>query len=109
MTTPEPAAKKPILIFLRGLIVAVAAFELFHFSDGYRLAFDMLTGMSGPWFDILFALGVGVIAPLCALAAAGLAIANRRLGLAAFLLAGALLVYWAPVIAFAIAVMIYGF
>lgn len=96
-------------ILLRGLIVALAAFELFHFSEGMPLALEVLAGLDAPWFDLLFAFGVGVVAPVCALAAALLAIANRRLGLAAILLVAALLIYWMPVIAFAIAVMIYGF
>lgn len=96
-------------ILLRGLIVALTAFALLHFSEGMPLALEVLAGLDAPWFDLLSAFGVGVAAPVCALTAAGLAIANRRLGLAAILLVAALLIYWMPVIAFAIAVMIYGF
>ena len=49
------------------------------------------------------------LTPLCALAAAALAIMNRRIGLACILLVVTPLIYWSPVIAFAISVMIYGF
>lgn len=107
--TAPPAPKNPALVILRGLIVALAAFELYHVSDGMPLALEVLAGMDAKWFDMLFALGVGILAPLCALAAAALAVMNRRLVLACVLIGVALLVYWMPVIAFAIAVMIYGF
>lgn len=109
MTETAPPAPNPALVILRGLIVAVAAFELFHFWDGMPLALEVLAGLDANWFEALFALGVGVVAPLCALAAAVLAIMNRRIGLACILLAVAVLIYWTPVIAFAISVMIYGF
>jgi hypothetical protein len=98
------------LIILRIAIVAAAAFALYWFRDGYRLSWEMLAPpYDGPWFNYLFAFGNGVIVPLCALAAAGLASAGKRLGLAALLLVAAAVVYVLPVVAFAIGVMIYGF
>jgi hypothetical protein len=97
-------------IVLRIAIVAIAALELYWFSDGYRLSFDTLAYPFGiEWFNLLFAIGNGVIAPLCALAAAGLAIAGKRPGLAAILLCVAPVIYLIPVISFGISVMIYGF
>jgi hypothetical protein len=96
-------------IVVRSLILAAALLELGHFTDRMPLAFEMLAGMDGKWFDMLSALATGIAAPLCALAAGLLAIANRKLGLAGALLATALLIFWAPAIAFAIAVAIYGF
>lgn len=99
------------LIVLRIAIVVIAALELYWFADGYRLSFDTLVPPWNDvaWFNLLFALGNGVIVPLCALAAAGLAIAGKRLGLAGTLLCIAPVVYAIPVISFGIAVAIYGF
>ena len=78
--------------------------------DGYRLSFDTLAHpFDATWFNLLFSLGNGIIVPLCALAAAGLAIAGKRLGLAGILLCIAPVVYAIPVIIFGIAVTIYGF
>ena len=94
---------------LRAAIVAAAAFELWYFSDSYRFAFVTLTGGKAPWlFNGWEAFAVGVAAPLCALAAAGLAIANRRLDVACLLLGAALLLYWSPIIPFVIAIALYG-
>ena len=98
------------LIILRIAIVVIAALALYWFSDGYRLSWDTLAPpWNGQWFNLLFALGNGVIVPLSALAAAGLAIAGKRLGLAGILLCVAPIVYVLPVVAFGIGVMIYGF
>lgn len=112
--TPEvspPASRRGGLLVLRIAIVVIAAFELYWFRDGYELSWETLAPPwgEGPWFNLLFALGNGVIVPLCALVAAGLAIANRRLGLAMILLCIAPAVYLLPVIAFGIGVAIYGF
>jgi hypothetical protein len=98
-------------IALRIAIVVIAALELYWFSDGFRLSWDTLAPPWDDvvWFNLLFALGNGVIVPLCALAAAGLAIAGKRLGLAGILLCIAPVVYAIPVISFGIAVAIYGF
>ena len=96
---------------LRIAILLVAALELYWLSDGYRLSWDTLAPPwdDVAWFNLLFALGNGVIVPLCALAAAGLAIAGKRLGLAGILLCIAPAVYVLPVVAFGIGVAIYGF
>lgn len=94
---------------LRAAIVAAAVFELWHFSDAYRFTLVTLTGGKAPWLlNIWETLAVGVGAPLCALAAAGLAIANRRLDVACLLLGAALLLYWSPIIPFVIAIALYG-
>lgn len=94
---------------LRAAIVAAAAFELWYFSDSYWKAFVTLTGGKAQWLlNGWEAFAVGVAAPLCAFAAAGLAIANRRLVIACLLLCAAMLLYFAPILPFAIAVMIYG-
>lgn len=94
---------------LRAAIVAAAALELWYFSDSYRKAFVTLTGGDAQWLlNRWEVFAVGVAAPLCALAAAALAIANRRLCVACLLLVAALLLYWSPIIPFAIAVAIHG-
>lgn len=99
-----------ISILLRSVILAAALLEFgYFFTDGMPLALEILAEGGVKWFDTLFALATGVVGPLCALAAGALAIANRRLGLAGILLALAPVIYWSPSIAFAIAVMIYGF
>lgn len=97
------------LIFLRIAIIAVAVLELWYFSKTFELAFGTFVDPDPRWFNVLSALAEGVIAPLFALAAIGLAIANRRLGLAAIFLGVAVLVAAMPVIAFGIGIMIYGF
>lgn len=98
------------LIILRIAIVVVAAFALYWFRDGYALSWEVLTPpYEGPWFNLLFSFGNGVIVPLSALAAAGLAIAGKRLGLALILLVVAAVVYVIPVVTMIIGIMIYGF
>src|SRR5215207_6519748 len=107
--TDQPVPPLPRLI-LRVAIVVIAAFELYLLRDGYRLSFETLADpFDSTWFNLLSALGNGVIVPLCALVAAGLAIAGKRLGLAGILLCVAPVVYAIPVIIFGIAVAIYGF
>lgn len=98
-----------MLFMLRIAIIIVAALEIYWFSNSYRLAFETLSEGNAQWFNVASALATGVIAPLCALAAAGLAIAGKRLGLAGILLCVGPALYLLPVIAFAIAIMIYGF
>jgi hypothetical protein len=94
---------------LRAVIVAAAVFELWYFSDSYRFTLVTLTGGKAPWLlNIWEVLAHGVAAPLCALAAAALAIANRRLGVACALLGAAMLLYFSPIIPFVLAVAIYG-
>jgi hypothetical protein len=98
------------MLALRIAMIAVAALEIWYFSGGFSLAFEILADPVGSrWFNLLFAFCEGVIAPLMALAAAGLCLAGKRLGLAAILLAVAWLSYMAGSIAFGIAVAIYGF
>ena len=98
------------MLILRIALVVIAAIEIYWFSDSYGLAFGTLTHpFEARWFDVASALASGMIAPLTAIAAAGLAVAGKRLGLAAILLGVAPVVYLLPVIAFFIAIMIYGF
>ena len=79
-----------MLAMLRVATVAVAALEIFLFSDVFRLAFDTLAHpRDAQWFNVASSLGSGVIAPLLALAAAGLAAFGKRLLLAAILLGAA--------------------
>jgi hypothetical protein len=102
----------PLLrLTLRVAIVVIAALELYWFSDGYALSWDTLVPPWDDvvWFNLLFALGNGVIVPLCALVAAGLGIAGKRLGLAGILLCVGPVLYALPVIAFGVGIMIYGF
>ncbi len=87
----------------RAAIVALAALQLFYFYRGFRLSFEGLMHGGAGWLDILSA-----FSPLCLLAAAGLAIANTRLGLAVLLLIATPLLFSAPIIPFVIGVMIYG-
>jgi hypothetical protein len=95
--------------FFRIAIIVVAVLELWYFSKTFELAFGTFADPDPSWFNVLSALAEGVIAPLLALAAIGLAIANCRLGLAAIFLGAAALVSAMPVVAFAIGIMIYGF
>jgi len=94
---------------LRIAIAIVAALEIFFFSDSFRLAFETLADGNAQWFNVASSLAAGVIAPLLALAAIGLAIAGKRPGLAGLLLCAAPVIYLLPVIAFVIGIMIYGF
>lgn len=61
------------------------------------------------WFNVLSALGEGLLGPLLAVAAIALSATNQRLFLAAILAILAAVVYVAPFAAFFIAIMIYGF
>ena len=99
-----------MLPMLRILIVIIAALELFWFSGAYAISFEMLAPpWNAHWYDYLFAVGNGIVVPLCALAAGVLAILGKRLGLAAILLVVAAIVYILPGLSSVIAVMIYGF
>ena len=98
-----------MLPMLRIAIVVVAALEIFWFSDSYSLAFETLTEGGAQWFNVASSLAAGVIAPLCALAAGGLSLAGRRLGIAVILLCAGPVFYMLPVIAFGVGIMIYGF
>ena len=99
-------------LILRVAIVVIAALELYwFFSDGSALALEVLTPPISwrPWFHVPFSILVGIVAPLCALVAAGLAIAGKRLGLAGVLLCVAVIAYYVPPAATIAAIMIYGF
>lgn len=95
---------------LRIAIIIIAALEIFWFSDSFSLALDTLAEpRDAQGFNVASALAAGVFAPLCALAAAGLALAGKRLGLATILLCVGPATYLLPVIAFGIGIAIYGF
>jgi hypothetical protein len=108
--TGQPLPRFPRLI-LRVAIVVIAALELYWFWDGSALALEVLMPPIAwrPWFTVPFALLVGIVAPLCVLVAAGLAIAGRRLGLAAILLCIGMVAYYVPPGTMIIGIMIYGF
>ena len=98
------------MLALRIAMIAVVALEIWYFSGGLPLAYEILAhSFDSRWFNVLFAFCEGVIAPLMGLAAAGLCIAGRRLGLAAILLGVAPIFYMMGAIAFTIGIMIYGF
>ena len=85
------------------------AFLIWQFSDGYRLAWETLAEPTDArWFNVLSALCEGVLGPVLALSAIALSVTNRRLLLATILaiLAAANV---APLAAFFIGIMIYGF
>jgi hypothetical protein len=94
---------------LRVFIAVIATLELVYFYAEMPFPLAKMIDFNARWFDILSALCVAVFAPLLALAALTLAAMGRRLGLAAILLGVAPLVYWLPIIAFFIGMMIYGF
>ena len=94
---------------LRFVIAVAATLELAYFYIEMPFPFGKMIDLNARWFNILSGLCVAVVAPLLALAALGLAATGRRLGLAGILLGVAPVVYWAPVIAFFIAIMIHGF
>jgi hypothetical protein len=96
-------------VALRILIVAVAGFLIWKFSDGLSLAWNSLTSPGERWFNVLSDLCEGAFGPALALSAIALAIMNRRLLLAAFLAGFAGVVYIAPIAAFLVGIMIYGF
>jgi hypothetical protein len=98
-------------LILRIAIVLIAAFEIYWIWDGSALALEVLTPPIAwrPWFNVPFAILMGIVAPLCALAAAGLAIAGKRLGLAGILLCVAMIAYYVPAATTIASIMIYGF
>ena len=93
---------------LRAAIAVIAALELAYFASNMPLQFEVMFDLDARWFNILSALCVAVFAPLLAIAAMVLASMGRRLGLATALLGVAPFVHWAPLIAFAVGIMIYG-
>ena len=95
---------------LRIAIIVVAGFSIWQFSDGFWLAWETLADPTqARWFNVLSALGEGLLGPVLALAAIALSATNQRLSLAGILAILAAVVYVAPFAAFFIAIMIYGF
>ena len=97
-------------ILLRLIIVAIAGYAIWQFSDSFSLAVSTLAKPAeARWFNVLSALDEGVVGPALAVAAVALAIANKRLRLAAIFAGIALIFYFIPFVAFFIGIMIYGF
>jgi len=67
------------------------------------------SGIQARWFNVLSALCEGVLGPVLALSAVALSVTNRRLLLATILTILAAVIYVAPLAAFFIGIMIYGF
>lgn len=97
-------------IWLRLTIIISAAIAIWLAYDTFPLVIRTLTKpREVAWFDFLTALAVGVLGPALAIVAIVLATANRRPLLATIIWGLALVVYIAPLAAFAIAIAIYGF
>lgn len=95
---------------LRIIIIFVAGFTIWQFSDGFLLAWETLAEpMEAQWFNVLSALCEGVLGPVLALSAIALAATNERLVLAAVLASLAAVIYVAPIAVFSIGILIYGF
>jgi len=95
---------------LRIVIIFVAGFSIWEFSDGFLLAWETLTEPTeARWFNVLSALFEGLLGPVLALSAIALAVINQRLLLATILAILAAVVYVAPLAAFFIGIMIWGF
>jgi hypothetical protein len=95
---------------LRIVIIIVAGLSIWEFSDGFLLAWETLAAPTeARWFNVLSALGEGVLGPVLALGAIALSAINQRLLLAASLAILAAVIYVAPFAAFFSAIMIYGF
>ncbi len=94
---------------LRVFIAVIATLELVYFYAEMPFPLAKMIDLNGRWFNVLSGLCMAVFAPLLAVAALTLAAMGRRLGLAAILLGVAPLVFWSPVIAFFVGMMIYGF
>ena len=95
---------------LRIVIIITASFLVWQFSDGFLLAWETLAQPTeARWFDVLSALCEGVLGPVLALSVIALSATNQRLLLAAILTILAAVTYAAPLAAFFIEIMIYGF
>ena len=95
---------------LRIVIIVVAGFLIWQFSDGFLLALETLAEPAeAQWFNVLSALCEGVLGPTLALSAVALSLTNPRLLLATVLAILAAVIYVAPLAAFFIGIMIYGF
>ena len=94
---------------LRIVIIVVAGFLIWQFSDGFLLALETLAEPAeAQWFNVLSALCEGVLGPTLALSAVALSLTNQRLLLATVLAILAAVIYVAPLAAFFIGIMIYG-
>jgi hypothetical protein len=97
-------------VLVRIVIILVAGLSIWEFSDGFLLAWETLAEPTeARWFNVLSALGEGVLGPVLALSAIALSATNQRLLLAAILAILAAIIYVAPFAAFFIAIVIYGF
>jgi hypothetical protein len=68
---------------LRIVIIVVAGFSIWQFSDGFLLAWETLADPTkARWFNVLSALGEGLLGPVLALAAIALSATNQHLFLA---------------------------
>jgi len=86
---------------LRIIIIFVAGFTIWQFSDGFLLAWETLAEpMEAQWFNVLSALCEGVLGPVLALSAIALSATNERLVLAAVLASLAAVIYVTPIAAF---------
>jgi hypothetical protein len=95
---------------LRIVIIIVAGFSLWQFSDGFLLAWETLSEPAeARWFNVLSALCEGLFGPVLAFSAIALAASNQLLLLATMLAIVAAVIYVAPLAAFIIGVAIYGF
>jgi hypothetical protein len=95
---------------LRICIIIVAGYSIWQLSDGFLLALETLAKPTeARWFDLLSALCEGLLGPVLALSAIALSATNQRLRLAVILSILAAVIYAAPLVAFFIAIMIYGF
>jgi hypothetical protein len=92
------------------VIIIVAVFSIWEFSDGFLLAWKTLAEPTEAlWFNVLSALCEGMLGPVLALSASVLSVANKRLLLATVLATLSALIYVAPFAAFLIGITIYGF
>jgi hypothetical protein len=97
-------------VLLRIAIFTVASVSIWQFSDGLELAWKTLASPTEErWFNVLSALGEGLVGPALAMSAIALSVTDRRLLLAAILSLLGVAVYAAPIVAFLIGIMIYGF
>ena len=95
-------------IWLRLTIIISAAIAIWLAYDTFPLVMRTLAKPRDvAWFDLLTALALGMLGPALAIVAIVLAAANRRF--ATIIWALALVVYIAPLAAFAIGMAIYGF
>ena len=101
---------QPMNTLVRLVIIIVAGFSVWKFSDAFFLSIRTLAKPTDEhWFDFLSAFCEGVLGPALALSAIILSATNRHLHLAAIFAVLALAVYVAPIAAFIIGIFIYGF